>query len=36
MLNDLCLYPRLWGGDVSVVSINYMVLISQFKELNQV
>lgn len=34
ILNDLCLYPRLWRGDVSVVNIHYMVLISKFKELN--
>ena len=34
ILNDLCLCPRLWRGDISVVSIHYMVLISQLKELN--
>lgn len=34
ILNVLCFYLRLQGGDVSVVSNQYMVLTFQFRELN--
>lgn len=33
ILNDLCFYLRLQGGDVSVVSNQFMVLTFQFREL---